>query len=80
MDSIREHLVYKNSPLEICFEHLTSQEQYEVIRILLESKTVVTICSHKKSNMFMNTLLEKLKIPLVECRNITSETFFRVFQ
>jgi hypothetical protein len=77
MDSIREHLVYKNVPLDICFEHLTSQEQYEVIRILLESKTAVTICTHTKSNMFMNTLLEKLNVPLVACRNTTTS---RVFQ
>ena len=77
MDSIREHLVYKNAPFEICFEHLTSQEQYEVIRILLESKTVVTICTHAKSNMFINKILEKINIPLVSCENIT---FSRVFQ
>ena len=70
MESIREHLMYKNSPLQICFEHLTSQEQYEVIRILLESKTDVTICAHKNTNKFVDLVCAKLNVKSIDCSTV----------
>lgn len=68
MEEIRQHLTYKNTPLTICMGKLTPQEQYEVIRVLLESKTSVKICTHDITN---NYLLEALKqcprVEFVQC-------------
>jgi hypothetical protein len=68
MDIIREHLMYKNSPLQICMANIPSQEQYEVIRILLESnRDNVTICTHDATNKHIIFLMEKLKVKFVQC-------------
>ena len=69
MDIIREHLMYKNIPLHICMASITPQEQYEVIRIILESKTTeITICKHGSTNKYIDTLLSKLSITFSDCR------------
>lgn len=72
MDVIREHLMYKNSPLNICMVKIQPQEQYEVIRIILESKTHdITVCKHNSTNIYIDTLLQKLNISLKECSSIS---------
>ena len=72
MDVIREHLMYKNSPLNICMAKIQSQEQYEVIRIILESKTQdIMICKHGSTNVYIDTLLQKLNISVKECSVIS---------
>ena len=69
MDVIREHLMYKNSPLTICMANITPQEHYEVIRIILESKTEkITVCKHNSTNKYINVLLDKLNITLANCQ------------
>jgi len=69
MDIIREHLMYKNIPLHICMGSITPQEQYEVIRIILESKTTeITVCKHNSTNSYIDTLLSKLSITFTSCR------------
>ena len=69
MDVIREHLMYKNSPLTICMSNITPQEQYEIIRIILESKTEkIMICKHNSTNKYIDVLLNKLNITLSDCR------------
>lgn len=67
MDVIREHLIYKNDPLTICMAKLTPQEQYECIRILLESKTPVKICTHESTNECITKLLKELPVQFVQC-------------
>jgi hypothetical protein len=68
MDVVREHLMYKNNPLEICMKKLTSQEQYEFVRIVLESKTeTIFVCKHASTNFYIDTLLAKLNIQLKQC-------------
>jgi hypothetical protein len=68
MDVIREHLMYKNTPLNICMKTLAPQEQYELIRILHESKTDVTICSHNSINTYISILLKKMNVRLQSCQ------------
>jgi len=70
MEEIRQHLTYKNTPLTICMGKLTSQEQYEVVRILLESKTPVRICTHECTNEYINRILKDLPIQFVQCWTI----------
>jgi hypothetical protein len=68
MDVIREHLMYKNTPLTICMAKIHPQEQYEVIRILLESKTEqVTFCTHDSTNMYIDIILKKLDVRFTQC-------------
>ena len=69
MDVIREHLMYKNSPLTICMASISPQEQYEIIRIILESKTEkITICKHASTNKYIDVLLGKVNITLTDCQ------------
>lgn len=71
MDVIREHLMYKNLPLTICMSKIQPQEQYEVIRIILESKTHdITVCKHDATNVYIDTLLQKLNISIKECSGL----------
>jgi len=67
MDVIREHLMYKNSALNICMATITPQEQYEIIRILHESKAEVSICSHNATNKYIDVLLKKMNITRKDC-------------
>ncbi len=67
MDVIREHLMYKNTPLLICMSKLTPQEQYECIRVLLESKTPVKICTHDNTNQLITVALKELPVKFVQC-------------
>lgn len=78
MDIIREHLMYKNSPLHICMSRISPQEQYEVIRIVLESKTTeITICKHNSTNTYIDSLLSKVNVTVQEggtnsCKSFTN--------
>jgi len=73
MDGIREHLMYKNSPMHICMAKIQPQEQYEIIRIILESKTHdITVCKHGVTNAYINALLQKLNISVKECASIVN--------
>lgn len=68
MDIIREHLMYKNDPLTICMSKLTPQEQYECVRIVLESKTTnISICTHESTSECIMQILKKLPVQFVQC-------------
>jgi hypothetical protein len=68
MDGIREHLMYRNSPLNICLAKITPQEHYELIRILLESKSDnITLCTHEATNSYVNIILKKLNVKFKQC-------------
>ena len=68
MDLIREHLMYKDVPLHICFKSLKPQEQYECIRLLLVTRTKdVTICKHKSTNKHIDALLSFLSLTFLDC-------------
>ena len=63
MDVIREHLIYKDVPIHICFGKLKPIEQYECIRLLLATRTKdVLICKHNSVNKYIQELLELLKL------------------
>lgn len=68
MDVIREHLMYKNTPITICMAKLTPQEQYEVIRILLGNNRDVKICTHESVNTYMTQVLKEIpNIKFTQC-------------
>ena len=68
MELIREHLIYKDVPITICMKDLKPTEQYEVIRILLATRTKgVKICTHEATNEYITELLKKLPVVFVQC-------------
>lgn len=68
MELIREHLMYKDVPITICMKSLKPIEQYEVIRILLATRTrQVKICTHESVNEYITELLKKLPVEFVQC-------------
>jgi hypothetical protein len=63
MEVIREHLMYKNVPLEIIMKTLKPQEQYEVIRLLLATRTKDVVVKVDSSvNKYVLNLLKKIEV------------------
>ena len=63
MDLVREHLIYKSVPITIEIDALKTQEQYEVIRLLLACrKEDVCVLVSDKTNKYISELLKELKI------------------
>lgn len=77
MDLIREHLIYKDVPITICMGELKPNEQYELVRCLLATRTNdVSICTHHSSNNeYMTQLLNKLPVAFVQCFRNQRGTF-----
>ena len=68
MDLIREHLIYSDVPITICMKTLKPQEQYELIRLLLATRTKdVFICTHESTNEYIDKLLKKLDVSFTQC-------------
>jgi hypothetical protein len=68
METIREHLIYKDVPITICMKDLKPIEQYEVIRFLLATRTKdVTVCTHDATSEYIDKLLKKLPIQFGQC-------------
>lgn len=52
----------------ICMAKIPPQEQYEVVRILLESKTdKVSFCTHDSTNAYIDIILKKLNVNFTQC-------------
>jgi hypothetical protein len=74
MEAIREQLVYKEGKVVICMKELKPVEQYEVIRLLLATRTKdVLICSHESVNEYIAKLISKLHLQTTVCLSTTTE-------
>ena len=63
MDVIRENLMYKTNFLEIHMKTLKVQEQYEVIRLLLATRTKdVVIKVDDSVNKYVLSIMKKLGV------------------
>jgi hypothetical protein len=70
MEEVRERIIYKNTPIEICLKQLTSIEQYELVRLLaIFPGKSVRVCTHENTSSYIDTILKRL-------RNVT---FFHCF-
>lgn len=68
MEAIREQLVYKDGKVHICMKELKPVEQYEVIRLLIATRTKdVLICTHESVNEYILKLIEKLQLNITPC-------------
>jgi len=66
MDIIREHLMYKDVPLEITMNTLKTQEQYEIIRLLLATRTKDVVVKIDNSvNKYVRNLLSKIDVSVL---------------
>ncbi len=60
--------MYKDVPITICMKDFKPIEQYEIIRILLATRTKgVKICTHESVNDYITELLKKLPVQFVQC-------------
>ena len=63
MELIREHLIYKDVPTQICLKLLSSTDHYELLRCLLATRTNnVSICCMESSHVFIQLVLKKLPL------------------
>ena len=68
MDNIREQLMYNDNKVRICMRTLTSQEQYECIRLLIATRTKdVFMCSHKSENDYIKRILGEMELEEWKC-------------
>lgn len=68
MDVLREQLVYKNVPVHICMKSLKPVEHYEVIRLILATRTEnVFVCTHESTNSYIDGILKTLPIQFYQC-------------
>jgi hypothetical protein len=68
MEALREQLVYKEGKVIICMKELKPVEQYEVIRLLLATRTKdVLVCTHDSTNEYINKLIQKLNLDTSVC-------------
>ena len=68
MDEIREKIQYKDGPIEICMNRLTSMEQYEMIRLIIAfPDKKISICTHEHTNMYVDSILKKLNVSFFQC-------------
>jgi len=63
MDIIREHLMYKNNFLEIQMKTLKVPEQYEVVRLLLATRTKDVVVKVDDSvNKYVLNIMKKIGV------------------
>ena len=63
MDIIREHLMYKNVHLEISMKTLKVPEQYEVVRLLLATRTKDVVVKVDDSvNKYVLNIMKKIGV------------------
>jgi hypothetical protein len=74
MEAIREQLVYKEGKIQICMKDLKPVEQYELIRLLVATRTKdVFICKHDSINSYISKVLGELNLVFTNCGSSVSE-------
>ena len=76
MEAIREQLVYKEGKVHICMKDLKPIEQYELIRLLIATRTKdVFICKHNSINTYVEKLFEELELKFTPCNPTATNVF-----
>jgi hypothetical protein len=74
MEAIREQLVYKEGKVHICMKDLKPIEQYELIRLLIATRTKdVFICTHNSINSYITKLFEELDLKSTPCSPVVTK-------
>lgn len=68
MDVLREKLLYNTNKVHICMRDFSKQEHYEIIRLLLATRTKdVCICTHEATNGYIDSILKDLNVTFYRC-------------
>jgi hypothetical protein len=68
MDILREKLIYNTNSVHICMKDFSKQDHYEIIRLLLATRTKdVCVCTHESTNTYVESLLKQLTIKFYQC-------------
>ena len=71
MDVLREKLLYNSNKVHICMKEFSKQEHYEIIRLLLATRTNdVCICTHEATNTYIDLILKDLDVLFYKCFDI----------
>lgn len=81
MEELREKIIYKDTPIEICLKTLTSTEHYELMRLMSAfPEKSVSICTHENTSKYIDTILKHLEnVTFFQCfspKLLTSTTSF----
>jgi len=69
MEELRETIIYKYRPIEICMKTLTSIEQYELVRLgnAFPNKQI-KVCTHENTSRHIDDILKQMKnIQFYQC-------------
>jgi hypothetical protein len=72
MDELYESLLNNKRDITVCLEKITYQEQYELIRILVENPSKFKICKHGLTSKYTEHLLSKCDYTLIDCSTTQS--------
>jgi len=68
MDILREKLIYNSNSVHICMKQFSKQEHYEIIRLLLATRTKdVCVCTHESTNTYIDSLLKEIAVSFYQC-------------
>lgn len=68
MEILREKLLYNTNKVQICMKEFSKQEHYEIIRLLLATRTKdVCVCTHESINTYIDSILKVLNISFYQC-------------
>ena len=68
MEVLREKLLYNTNKVHICMRDFSKQEHYEIIRLLLATRTKdVSICTHEATNSYVDSILKDLNVTFYRC-------------
>jgi hypothetical protein len=61
MEELREKIIYKSTPIEICFNSLNSTDQYEILRLISAfPEKQVKICIHENTSSYATNVIKNL--------------------
>ena len=68
MEVLREKLLYNTNKVYICMKDFSKQEHYEIIRLLLATRTKdVYVCTHETTNSYVDSILKDLNVIFYRC-------------
>lgn len=76
MEELREKIVYKSTPIEICFKPLNSTDQYEILRLISAfPEKQVKICIHENTSIYATNIIKNLaNISSFKCSSSTKSS------
>jgi hypothetical protein len=73
MEELREKIIYRSTPIEICFNSLNSTDQYEILRLISAfPEKQIKICVHENTSSYATNIMKNLpNISSFKCSSST---------